>query len=92
MLMRQAYHSIIKPAREGVFIGWVEEVPGTMTAGRSLDECRANLRDALRLMVETNRHEARMGLDPSCLREPIEIDVDDESINLTSGVEPQTAM
>lgn len=78
--MRQSYHSIIKPAREGVFIGWVEEVPGTITAGRSLEECRANLRDALRLMVETHRHEARLALDEDCLQEPIEIDVDDDAV------------
>ncbi len=82
MVMRQSYHSIIKPARDGVFIGWVEEVPGTVTAGRSLDECRRNLKDALELMVETHRHEARLALDTSCLQEPIEIEVADSSPRL----------
>ena len=73
--MKQRYHTIIKPEANGWFVGWVEEIPGTITQGRSLDECRRNLRDSLELMVETHRDEARQGLDPSCIQEAIEIDV-----------------
>jgi predicted RNase H-like HicB family nuclease len=73
--MKQRYHTIIKPEPNGCFVGWVEEIPGTITQGRSLDECRRNLRDSLELMVETHRDEARQGLDPSCIQEAIEIDV-----------------
>ena len=73
--MKQRYHTIIKPEPNGWFVGWVEEVPGAITQGRSLDECRENLRDALKLMVETHRDEARFGLEPSWIQEAIEIDV-----------------
>jgi predicted RNase H-like HicB family nuclease len=76
--MKQRYHTIIKPSRDGWFVGWVEEVPGTITGGRSLDECRRNLRDSLMLMIETNRDEARIGLDNSCIQESIEVDVLEE--------------
>jgi predicted RNase H-like HicB family nuclease len=72
--MRQTYHTIIKPESTGFFVGWVEEIPGTMTHGRSLNECRQKLRNALLLMVETHRDEARIPLDASCIQEPIEID------------------
>src|SRR3954471_213439 len=75
--MKQRYHTIIKPEPNGVYVGWVEEIPGTISKGRSLAECRENLRDALQLMVETHRDEARIGLDPSCIQESIEIDVTD---------------
>lgn len=75
--MKQCYHTIIKPRRNGCFVGWVEEIPGTITQGQSLDECRQNLRDALQLMVETHRAEARLGLDPSCIQEAIEIELKD---------------
>ena len=75
--MKQRYHTIIKPEPNGWFVGWVEEIPGTITQGRSLDECRRNLRDSLELMVETHRDEARQALDPSCIQEAIEIDVFD---------------
>jgi len=73
--MKQRYHTIIRPEANGWFVGWVEEIPGTITQARSLDECRRALRDALELMVETHREEARLGLDPSCIQEAIEIDV-----------------
>lgn len=73
--MKQRYHTIIKPQRTGWFVGWVEEIPGTITHGRSLDECRSNLREALQLMIETHRDEARQALDPSCIQEAIEIDI-----------------
>ena len=72
--MKQRYHTIIKPQRTGWFVGWVEEIPGTITHGRSLDECRSNLKEALQLMIETHRDEARQALDPSCIQEAIEID------------------
>jgi predicted RNase H-like HicB family nuclease len=72
--MRQIYHTIIKPESTGVFVGWVEEIPGTLTHGRSLDECRTKLRSSLQLMVETHRDEARLPLDSSCIQEAVEIE------------------
>ena len=44
--MKQRYHTIIKPDANGSFVGWVEEIPGALTHGRSLSECRQNLRAA----------------------------------------------
>jgi predicted RNase H-like HicB family nuclease len=73
--MKQRYHTIIRPEANGCFVGWVEEIPGTISQGHSLDECRRNLKDSLELMVETHRDEARLALDPSCIQESIEIDV-----------------
>ena len=75
--MKQRYHTIIKADTNGWFVGWVEEIPGTISQGRSLNECRQNLRDALQLMIETHRDDARVGLDASCIQEAIEIDVID---------------
>src|ERR1700677_2059909 len=75
--MKQRYHTIIKPRPDGWFVGWVEEVPGTITVGHSLDECRDKLRDSLQVMLETHRDEARQSLDPSCILESIEIEVCD---------------
>ena len=72
--MKQTYHTIIKPDRRGWFVGWVEEIPGAITHGRSLDECRANLKEALQLLLETHRDEARQALDATCIEEPLEIE------------------
>ena len=76
--MKHRFHSIIRPRHVGSYVAWVEEIPGTVTRGRSLDECRANLRDALILMIETNRSEARLWADRSCLSEPVEVETPDE--------------
>ena len=81
--MKQRYHTIIKPEANGWFVGWVEEVPGAISQGRSLDECRQNLRDSLELIVETHRDEARIGLDPSCIQESIEIDIPEQPMAYT---------
>lgn len=78
--MKQSYHTIIKPAREGWYVGWVEEVPGTITYGRSLEECRENLRDALSIMLESIRSEARIGLDRSCIQETLDIEVEENEL------------
>jgi predicted RNase H-like HicB family nuclease len=72
--MKQRYHTIIKADRDR-YIGWVEEIPGALTQGRTLDECRQKLRDSLQLLLETHRHDARLGLDPSCIQESIEVDL-----------------
>jgi predicted RNase H-like HicB family nuclease len=76
--MTQRYHSIIKRERNGMFVGWVEEVPGTISRGCNLDECRAKLREALALMIETHRDEARLALDANCIVEPIEVEMPEE--------------
>lgn len=74
-IMKQRYHTIIKPEPNGFFVGWVEEIPGAITHGRSLAECRRNLRDALELMLQTHRDEARLALNPNCIEEAIEVDL-----------------
>ena len=79
--MRQRYHTIIKPDRKGFFVGWVEEIPGAITHGKTLDECRENLREALRLLLETHRDEARLALDNTCLQESLEIELQESSVS-----------
>jgi predicted RNase H-like HicB family nuclease len=37
------------------WIGYVEELPGANTQGRTLDEARENLKEAIRLVIDTNR-------------------------------------
>jgi predicted RNase H-like HicB family nuclease len=75
--MRQLFHSIIKHRSDGSYVGWVEEIPGTITRGMSIDECRERLREALELILETNRSEARLWMDASCVEEFVEVDAPD---------------
>lgn len=75
--MKQRYHTIIKLDDSGVYMGWVEELPGALTHARSLHECRRKLRESLQLLIETHRDEARLALDATCIQESIEIDLAD---------------
>ena len=44
------------PAEQGGgYMGYVEEVPGAITEGETLEETRENLKDALQLVLGTNR-------------------------------------
>ena len=36
------------------YLGWVEEIPGVNTQGRTLKEAKENLKEALLLILETN--------------------------------------
>jgi predicted RNase H-like HicB family nuclease len=85
--MKQRYHTIIKPDQNGCFVGWVEEIPGALTHGRTLDECRERLRAALELMIETHRDEARQGLDRSCIQDTIEVDVPESEAQFATAAQ-----
>jgi len=37
---------------------WIEEIPGAISQGTTLDEARENLRDALTLLLVANRERA----------------------------------
>ncbi|MFA4975823.1 MAG: type II toxin-antitoxin system HicB family antitoxin [Candidatus Paceibacterota bacterium] len=37
------------------FLGWVEEIPGANTQGKTLKETKVNLIEATKLIIETNR-------------------------------------
>jgi len=41
------------------WIGYVEELPGANTQGRTLEEARENLKEAVQLTIEANRELAR---------------------------------
>jgi predicted RNase H-like HicB family nuclease len=44
------------------YIAFVEELPGANTQGATLDEARANLREAVQLILEANRELAERSL------------------------------
>ena len=46
--------AVFEKVPEG-YIGWVEELPGANTQGKTLEEARENLQEAIRLVLEANR-------------------------------------
>jgi len=56
------------------WIGYVEELPGANTQGKTMDEVRENLKEAVRLILETNRDLSRREAEGhDVIREPIAI-------------------
>lgn len=53
------------------FIAFVQELPGTNTQGKTLEEARENLREAVELVLEANRELAEKSLTgETVVREP----------------------
>lgn len=48
---------------EGWWVGFIEEVPGAMSQGATLEECQANLREALILMLDVQREDLERELE-----------------------------
>lgn len=65
--------AVFKKVPEG-YIGFVEELPGANTQGATLEEARANLREAVQLVLDANRArlEEELG-DGEVVREPLGI-------------------
>ena len=71
--MRLELTAVFRKVPEG-YLGFVEEVPGANTQGATLEEARANLREAVLLVLEANRSlaEKELGSD-DVIRESLAI-------------------
>ena len=52
--MQNEFTAVFRKVPEG-YIGFVEEIPGANSQGETLEEVRANLEEAVRLVLEANR-------------------------------------
>jgi len=71
--MQLEFTAVFQQVPEG-YVGFVEELPGANTQGATLEEARANLAEAVRLVLEANRtlaEEAFGGKD--VIREPLRL-------------------
>jgi predicted RNase H-like HicB family nuclease len=53
------------------FIGYCPEIPGANGQGRSLDECRESLREAIALILQDRREDGLRGVPDDALRETV---------------------
>jgi len=53
------------------YIAYIEEIPGVNTQGKTLKEAKKNLKEALQLILETNREISRKTITDVVLREPL---------------------
>jgi predicted RNase H-like HicB family nuclease len=63
--------AVFKKVSEG-YIAFVEELPGANTQGATLEEARANLEEAVQLVLEANRLLAQeLSYGEEVIREPL---------------------
>ena len=71
--MKLEFTAVFRPVPGG-FVGYVEELPGANTQGTTPEEARANLKEAVALVLEADRAVARedaAGID--VIREPLRL-------------------
>src|SRR5438067_3736671 len=64
--------AVFEPAKEGAYTCFVEEIPAAISQGETVEEAKANLLDALKLVLECQCELAEKELSPQALRETIE--------------------
>jgi predicted RNase H-like HicB family nuclease len=65
--------AVFEPAKEGGYTCFVEEIPAAISQGETLAEARANLLDALKLVLECQRELIEKNLSSKAVREIIEL-------------------
>ena len=65
--------AVFEPAKEGGYTCFVEEIPAAISQGETIEEAKANLVNALRLVLQCQRELAEKGLSADAVREVFEI-------------------
>lgn len=65
--------AVFVPVPEGGYVAFVEELPGANTQGATLEEARENLREAVTLVIQSNRELAEQSVrGQTVTRAPLE--------------------
>lgn len=72
--MEQTFEATIEK-RDRWYIGWVDAVPGAFSQGRTIKEVQENLKEAIQLILETQREMRNSGAAGEILRRKIQVQV-----------------
>jgi len=72
--MKRQFTSVIEERGEW-YLAFVEEIPGVNTQGKTLSEVRRNLKDALTLVIETNKELVARESGAEVVREEIVVNI-----------------
>jgi predicted RNase H-like HicB family nuclease len=64
--------AVFEPEKEGGYTCFVEEIPAAISQGETLAEAKANLLDALKLVLQYQRKLVKKSLSPEAVRDSIE--------------------
>ncbi len=56
--MKHDYHVVYTPIEDGWIMATAPELPGAVTQGRDMEEARANIREAIELLLQSYRESA----------------------------------
>ena len=68
--MRNEFTSVIEQDGDW-FIGYCPEIPGANGQGHTVEECRANLSEAIALILEDRREDGLRGVPKNAIRETV---------------------
>jgi predicted RNase H-like HicB family nuclease len=73
LTMQLQFTAVFQKVEEG-YVGFVEELPGANTQGETLEEARANLEEAVHMVMEANRELAEEHIKGSkVIKEPLRL-------------------
>ena len=70
--MTKQFTAIYKKSKKW-YSGWIEEIPGVNTQGKTLKETKENLKEALLLILETNRIMSQNEISGKVIREALTV-------------------
>ncbi len=73
--MRHDYHVVYTPIEDGWVMATVPELPGAVTQGHNLDEARENIKEAVELLLEAYRDNARNEAPDGAMWDTISVEV-----------------
>jgi len=71
--MRNEFTAIIERDEEW-YVAYSPEIPGANGQGKSADEARASLAEAIALILEDRREDALRGIPPDAIRETVVVE------------------
>ncbi|BBL78755.1 hypothetical protein RxyAA322_06090 [Rubrobacter xylanophilus] len=73
--MHGTFTAIFERGEDGWWVATCPEVPGAITQGRTIEEARENLKDAIELVLEVMREDAEHELEgkEGVIRETLEV-------------------
>ncbi len=72
--MKQQFTAVYKKSGKW-YLGWIEEIPGVNAQGRTIKEIKENLKEAIVLIIETNRFINKAEAGNKIIKEPLAVSI-----------------
>jgi predicted RNase H-like HicB family nuclease len=73
--MRHDFTVVYQRVEDGWFMATVAELPGAVTQGRTLDEAREMIKEAVELLIESYRENAKKDASGEAIWETLTVDL-----------------